>query len=129
MLRSHIKYFKQFRHKDKHTSAPKKYLQSKLVEAEVDEVLDAGQDPMVQVLSRDALEDNTEGRGFQVVMETEVELVPMDGSLKHQQSEHHQMVLHHRTTLFREKLTWDTNHWSNCGMIFNQFKLDLCLLN
>lgn len=52
---------------------------------------------MIQVLPRDALEDDAEGRGLQVVMETEVELVPMDCRLKHQQPQHHQVVLQHRT--------------------------------
>lgn len=76
-------------------SAPKKYLQSKLVEAEVDEVLDAGQDAVIQVLPRDALEEDAERWGLQVVMETEVELVPMDCRLEHQQPQHHQVVLQH----------------------------------
>lgn len=51
---------------------------------------------MVQVLSRDALEDNAKGRGFEVVVETVVELVPMDCRLKHQQPQHHQVVLQRR---------------------------------
>lgn len=48
---------------------------------------------MIQVLPRDALEDDAEGRGLQVIMETEVELVPMDSRLKHQQPQNHEMVL------------------------------------
>lgn len=52
----------------RNTKEPKKYLQSEFVEAEVDEVLDAGQDAVVQVLPGDALEDDTEGRGLQVIM-------------------------------------------------------------
>lgn len=52
----------------RNTKEPKKYLQSKFVVAEVDEVLDAGQDAVVQVLPGDALEDDAEGRGLQVVM-------------------------------------------------------------
>lgn len=70
-----------------------KYLKSKFIKAEVDEVLDAGQDAVIQVLPRDALEDDAEGWRLKVVMETEVELVAMDSSLKHEQSQHHQMVL------------------------------------
>ena len=81
---------------NKRTHAVKKYLESKFVEAEVDEVLDAGQDAVIQVLPSDALEDDAEVRGLQVVMETEVELVAMDSCLKQQQPEHHQMVLQHR---------------------------------
>lgn len=71
------------------------YLKSKFVEAEVDEVLDAGQDAVIQVLPSDALEDDAEGRNLQVVMETVVELVVLDSRLKHQQPKHHQMVLQH----------------------------------
>lgn len=52
----------------RNTKEPKKYLQSKSVVAKVDEVLDAGQDAVVQVLPGDALEDDAEGRGLQVVM-------------------------------------------------------------
>lgn len=70
-----------------------KHLKSKFVEAEVDEVFDAGQDAMVKVLPCDAVEDDAEGRRLQVVTETEVELVPMDGCLEDEQPEHHQMVL------------------------------------
>lgn len=81
----------------KNTLGRSKYLQSKFVEAEVDEVLDARQDTVIQVLPCDALEDDAEGRGLELVMETEVELVPMDRCLKHQQPEHHQVVLQHRT--------------------------------
>lgn len=88
--------------RDTHTSAPKKYLQAKFVEEEVDEVLDAGQDAMIQVLSRDALEDDAEGRGLQVVVETEVELVPMDCRLEHQQPQQHQMVLQRRAHVKRK---------------------------
>lgn len=55
-------------HMSRNTKEPKKYLQSEFVEAEVDEVLDAGQDAVVQVLPGDALEDDTEGRGLQVIM-------------------------------------------------------------
>ena len=80
-----------------HTAVPDRYLQSKFVVEEVDEVLDAGQDAVIKVLPRDALEDDAEGRGLQVVMETEVELVPMDGCLEHQQPEHHQVVLQHKS--------------------------------
>lgn len=41
-----------------------KYLEAKFVEEEVDEVLDAGQNAVVQVLPRDALEDDAEGRNL-----------------------------------------------------------------
>lgn len=85
------------------TYTVKTYLESKFVEEEVDEVLDAGQDAVIQVLPSDALEDDAEGRGLQVVMETEVELVAMDSRLEHQQSQHHQMVLQHRIHF----LHWD----------------------
>lgn len=60
-----------------------KYLKAKFVEEEVDEVLDAGQDAVIQVLPRDALEDDAEERRLQVIVETEVELVPMDRCLEH----------------------------------------------
>lgn len=76
-----------------------RYLQSKFVEAEVDKVLDAGQDAVIQVLSCDALEDDAEGGGLKVIMETKVELVAMDSRLEHQQSQHQQMVLPHRNKL------------------------------
>lgn len=70
-----------------------KHLKSEFVEAEVDEVFDAGQDAVVEVLPRDAVEDDAEGRRLQVVTEAEVELVAMDGCLEDEQPEHHQMVL------------------------------------
>lgn len=60
-----------------------RYLKAEFVEEEVDEVLDAGQDAVIQVLPRDALEDDAEGRRLQVVVETEVELVPVDRRLEH----------------------------------------------
>lgn len=50
---------------------------------------------MVQVLPRDALEDDAEGRNLQVVAEAVVELVPIDCGLEHQQPQHHQVVLKH----------------------------------
>lgn len=53
---------------------------------------------MIQVLPCDALEDDAEGGWLKVIMETKVELVAMDSCLKHQQSQHHQMVLQHRNT-------------------------------
>lgn len=84
---------------DTHTPALSLYLQAKFVEEEVDEVLDAGQDAMIQVLSCDSLEDDAEGRSLQIIAETEVELVPMDGRLKHQQPQHHQMILQHRSNV------------------------------
>lgn len=70
-----------------------KHLKSKSVEAKVDEVFDAGQDAMIEVLPRDAVEDDAEGWRLQVVTETEVELVAMDSRLEDKQPEHHQMVL------------------------------------
>lgn len=76
-------------------SSISKYLEAKLVVEEVDEVLDAGQNAMIQVLPRDALEDDAEGRNLQVVVEAVVELVPVDSGLKHQQPQHHQVVLKH----------------------------------
>lgn len=66
-----------------HTLIHQKYLKAKFVEEEVDEVLDAGQDAVIQVLPRDALEDDAEERRLQVIVETEVELVPMDRCLEH----------------------------------------------
>lgn len=66
-----------------HTLIHQKYLKAEFVEEEVDEVLDAGQDALIQVLPRDALEDDAEERRLQVVVETEVELVPMDRCLEH----------------------------------------------
>lgn len=76
-------------------SAParNKHLKSKSVEAKVDEVFDAGQDATIEVLPRDAVEDDAEGWRLQVVTETEVELVAMDSRLEDEQPEHHQMVL------------------------------------
>lgn len=72
-----------------------KYLKAKFVEEEVDEVLDAGQDAVIQVLPGDALEDDAEGRSLQVVVEAKVELVPTNCGLEHQQPQHHQVVLKH----------------------------------
>lgn len=92
---------------NRRTHAVKKYLEPKFVEAEVDEVLDAGQDALIQVLPSDALEDDAEVRGLQVVMETEVELVAMDSRLKHQQPQYHQMVLQHREKFLGKKTTLD----------------------
>lgn len=91
-----------------YTPVVNKYLQSKFVKAEVDEVLDTGQDAMIQVLPCDALEDDAKGWRLKVVMETEVELMAMDSSLEHQESQHHQMVLQHR-----KKLNWDKIQRSN----------------
>lgn len=54
---------------------------------------------MIHVLPGDAMEDDAERRGLQVVVETEVELVAMDGHLERQQPQHHQMILQHRTYL------------------------------
>lgn len=48
---------------------------------------------MVQVLSCDTEKDDAEGWGLEVIVETEVELMPMDCGFKHQQPQHHQMVL------------------------------------
>lgn len=76
-------------------SSISKYLEAKLVVEEVDEVLDAGQNAVIQVLPRDALEDDAEGRNLQVVVEAVVELVPIDSGLEHQQPQHHQVVLKH----------------------------------
>lgn len=80
---------------DRETCAwrPKTYLQAKFVEEEIDEILNAGQDAMVQVLSCDTEKDDAEGWGLEVIVETEVELMPMDCGFKHQQPQHHQMVL------------------------------------
>lgn len=63
---------------------------------------------MVQVLSRDSLEDDAEGRSLQIIVETEVELVPMDGRLKDQKPQHHQMILQHRSNVKR-KADWGHN--------------------
>lgn len=75
------------------TAGLTKYLESKFVKKEVDEVLDAWQDAMIQVLPGDALEDNAEGWRLQAVIETKVELVAVDSRLEHQQTQDHQMVL------------------------------------
>lgn len=74
-----------------------KYLEAKFVVEEVDKVLDAGQDAMIQVLPCDALENYAEGWSLQVVVEAEEELVPMDCSLKHQQTQNHQVVLNQKS--------------------------------
>lgn len=50
---------------------------------------------MIQVLPRDALEDDAEGRNLQVVVEAVVELVPIHCGLEHQQPQHQQVVLKH----------------------------------
>ena len=64
------------------------YLQSELVEEVVDEVLDEVDDAVVQVLPRDAVEDDPgSGRG-QLVAEPEVLLVAVDGHLERQDGQH-----------------------------------------
>lgn len=81
-----------------HAAADTAYLQAKFVEEKVDEVLDAGQDSLVQVLPCYALEDDAERRRLQIVVEAEVALMSMHCGLKHQQPQDHQVVLQHKST-------------------------------
>lgn len=83
-------------HTHTQTSVLKKYLQSKFVEEKVDEVLDAGQDTMIQVLPWNVLVNDTKSWGLQVIAKTKVELVAMNSHLECQQSQYHQMVLQHK---------------------------------
>ena len=69
------------------------YLQSKLVEEVVDKVLDEVDNAVVQVLARDAVEDDPGGGRGQLVAEPEVLLVAVDGHLERQDGQHQQVVL------------------------------------
>lgn len=69
------------------------YLQSKLVEEVVDEVLDKADDAEVQVLPRDAVEDDASGGRRQLVAEPVVLLVAVDSDLEGQDGQHQQVVL------------------------------------
>ena len=73
------------------------YLQPELVEEVVDEVLDEVDDALVQVLARDAVEDDPGGGRGQFVAEPEVLLVAVDGHLERQDGQHQQVVLTHDT--------------------------------
>lgn len=71
-------------------------LESKLVEEVVDEVFDEADDAGVQVLPRDVVEDDPGGGGRQLVPQSEVSLVAVDGHLERQEGQHQQVVLHGR---------------------------------
>lgn len=51
---------------------------------------------MVKMLPCDAFEDDAEGWRLQVIVQAEIELVPMNSGLENKQTQDHQMVLKHR---------------------------------
>lgn len=69
------------------------YLKSKLVKEVVDEVFNAADDAVVQMLLRDIVENNPGSRRRQFVPHPVVFLMAVDGHLKRQQTQHQQIVL------------------------------------
>lgn len=68
-------------------------LKPKLVVAEVEQVSDAGQQALVQLVTCGLWEDNQDGGRRTLYLLVVVDLVPIHGRLKHQQQQHQQMVL------------------------------------
>ena len=69
------------------------YLQAKLVEEVVDEILGTVEDAVVQVLPRDVMEDGPGDGGREVVPHAVEVLVPIDGHLERQEGQHYQVDL------------------------------------
>lgn len=70
------------------------YLKSKLVKEVVDEVFNAADDAVVQMVARDIVENDPGGRRREFVPHSVVFLMAVDGHLERQQSKHQQIVLH-----------------------------------
>ena len=69
------------------------YLDTKLVEEVVHKVLGTVHDAVVEVLPCDVMEDGPGGGWSQLVLEAVQHLVSVHRDLKHQQGQHHQVVL------------------------------------
>lgn len=70
------------------------HLESKLVKEIVDEVFNAADNAVVQMLVCDIMENDPGRRRRQLVPHSVVFLMAVDGHFKGQQSEHQQIVLH-----------------------------------
>lgn len=68
-------------------------LKAELVEAEVEQVSEAGQQALVQFVTCGLWEDGWDGGRRTLDLLVVMDLVPVHGRLKHQQQQHQQMVL------------------------------------
>lgn len=68
-------------------------LKAELVEAEVEQVSEAGQQALVQFVTCGLWEDGWDGGRRTLDLLVVMDLVPVHGCLKHQQQQHQQMVL------------------------------------
>lgn len=75
-------------------------LKAELVEAEIEQVSDAGQQALVQFVTCGLWEDGWDGRRRTLYPLVVMDLVPVHCGLKHQQQKHQQMVLIAQRTQF-----------------------------
>lgn len=75
-------------------------LKAKLVEAEVEQVFNAGQEAIVQLVTYGLGEDGRDGGRRTLYLLIVMNLVSIHGRLKHQQQQHQQMVLIAQNTQF-----------------------------
>lgn len=75
-------------------------LKAKLVEAEVEQVSNAGQQPLVQFVTCGLWEDSRDGGRRTMYLLVVMDLVPVHGRLKYQQQQHQQMVLTAQKTVY-----------------------------